>query len=85
VTVLCYENALKNTLIDYYTLCPASIQRDALSEKIFKGPRPNPISGFRLCRLAIDKNFKEKDWENYCSYMLLKNVSINPIKLEEVL
>ena len=58
VTVLCFEDASKNTIIGYYTLCPASVQRDALSEKIFTGPRPNPIPGFRLCRLAIDKKFQ---------------------------
>lgn len=54
-TIVCYQ---ENALVGYYTLCPASIQRDALSEKTFTGPRPNPIPGFRLCRLAIDKRFQ---------------------------
>jgi GNAT superfamily N-acetyltransferase len=54
-SIVCFEDA---TMVGYYTICPASIQRHALSEKTFTGPRPNPIPGFRLCRLAIDKRFQ---------------------------
>jgi GNAT superfamily N-acetyltransferase len=62
VTILCYEDGSKNTLMGYYTLCPASVQRDTLPEKMFTGPRPNPIPGFRLCRLAVDKRFQANGW-----------------------
>ncbi len=56
VTIICYEEASKKDIIGYYTLCPASIQRDSLT--LFTGPRPNPIPGFRLCRLAIDTRYQ---------------------------
>ncbi len=62
VTVVCYEDSSKSAIIGYYTLCPASVQREALPEKIFTGPRPNPIPGFRLYRLAIDKKFQGQGW-----------------------
>lgn len=62
VTIICFEDTSKNKIVGYYTLCPASVQRDSLSEKIFTGPRPNPIPGFRLCRLAIDKRYQGKGW-----------------------
>lgn len=42
-------------VIGFYTLCPACIQQDSLSEKFLTGPKPNPIPGFRICRLAVDK------------------------------
>lgn len=58
VTILCFADESKQTLLGYYTLCPASVQRETLSDKHFSGPRPNPIPGFRLCRLAIDKRFQ---------------------------
>lgn len=62
VTVVCFENASKHAIIGYYTLCPASVQQNALPEKFFTGPRPNPIPGFRLCRLAIDIRFQGNGW-----------------------
>ena len=58
VTTICSDS--DNNTIGYYTLSPTSIQRDLLPEKMLKGPRPNPIPGFLLCRLAIDKNFQNK-------------------------
>lgn len=48
----------KKKIVGYYTLCPASIQRDFIPQKVITGPKPNPIPGFRICRLAIDKNFQ---------------------------
>ncbi len=59
VTVICSEPSTK-LIVGYYTLCPASIQRDVLPDKTFSGPRPNPIPAFRICRLAIDKQFQGK-------------------------
>lgn len=48
----------ENTIVGYYTLCPASIQRESLPAKLFKGPQPNPIPAFRLCRLAVSKKYQ---------------------------
>lgn len=58
VTIVCYEDASKKSIIGYYTLCPASIQKEILPDKTFTGPKPNPIPGFRICRLAIEKKFQ---------------------------
>ena len=60
VTVLCFADSTQKILVGFYTLCPASVQRDLLSDTHFSGPRPNPIPGFRLCRLAVDKRFQAK-------------------------
>lgn len=60
VTVVCSEPDGK--IVGFYTLCPASIQREQLPEKILTGPRPNPIPAFRLCRLAVDKQHKGKGY-----------------------
>jgi GNAT superfamily N-acetyltransferase len=57
VTIVCLEVAT-GKLIGYYTLCPASIQRDLLPQKAMTGPRPNPIPGFRICRLAVDAEYQ---------------------------
>jgi GNAT superfamily N-acetyltransferase len=57
VTVVCSK---AKSLIGYYTLCPASVQRGDLPEKMITGPRPNPIPGFRICRLAVDKSYQGK-------------------------
>lgn len=51
------KNDSLRKVIAYYTLCPASIERDKLPEKFLTGPRPNPIPVFRLCRLALDRNY----------------------------
>lgn len=59
VTILC---SIEKDLIGYYTLCPACIQRDDLPGKMITGPRPNPIPGFRICRLAVDKRQKGKGY-----------------------
>lgn len=56
VTVVCSTE--KESIIGYYTICPACIQRDKLPEKLLSGPRPNPIPAFRICRLAIHKKFQ---------------------------
>lgn len=45
-------------VIGFYTLCPACIQLESLPEKFLSGPKPNPIPAFRLCRLAVDKNYQ---------------------------
>lgn len=56
VTMLCYiGEGCSEKLIGYYTLCPASISLETLPENYLKGPKPNPIPAFRLCRLAVDK------------------------------
>lgn len=55
----CREDDSKK-VVAYYTLCPTSIQRADLPEKFLTGPRPNPIPGFRLCRLAVDKSQQGK-------------------------
>lgn len=57
VTFFEKEDSTKR-VIGFYTLCPASIQREILPKKLFTGPRPNPIPGFRICRLAVDKSFQ---------------------------
>jgi len=63
VTILCFkEEDLKKIIIGYYTLCPASVQREALPEKFLTGPKPNPIPALRLCRLAIDKRFQNQGY-----------------------
>jgi GNAT superfamily N-acetyltransferase len=59
VTITCFS---AKELIGYYTLCPACIQREELPEKMMTGPRPNPIPGFRICRLAIDKEHQGKGY-----------------------
>ena len=59
VTIICSE---AKDLIGFYTLCPASILRGALQEKMITGPRPNPIPGFRICRLAVDKRHQGKGY-----------------------
>ncbi len=59
ITMACLEVS-NRMVVGYYTLCPASIQREVLSEKMLTGPRPNPIPGFRLCRLAVDKCYQRK-------------------------
>jgi GNAT superfamily N-acetyltransferase len=47
-------------VIGFYTLCPACIQQDLLPENFLKGPKPNPIPAFRICRLAVDKGYQNK-------------------------
>lgn len=60
-TILCSRNEdLDKRVIGYYTIAPAQVFRSELPEKFMKGPRPNPIPAFRLCRLAIDKSFQRK-------------------------
>lgn len=60
-TFVCHEDKNpKEKIIGYYTLCPASIQREVLPERLITGPKPNPIPGFRFCRLAVDKQFQGK-------------------------
>lgn len=54
------KDAITAKLIGFYTLCPASIQREVLPDKFLSGPRPNPIPGFRLCRLAVDDSYQGK-------------------------
>ena len=60
-TILCqqYEDPVQR-IIGFYTIAPAQAFRSELPDKIFTGPRPNPIPAFRLCRLAIDKAFQGK-------------------------
>ena len=58
VTVVCSNS--RGKIVGYYTLCPAYIRREELPEKILTGPRPNPIPAFRICRLAVDKNYQAK-------------------------
>lgn len=59
VTILLLDNSSNNPcIIGYYTLCPAATRKDELPDTFFKGPRPNPIPGFRLCRLAVSKEFQ---------------------------
>lgn len=60
VTIICSDAA--GTVIGYYTLCPACIQRERLPEKFLTGPRPNPIPAFRICRLAISKHYQGKGY-----------------------
>lgn len=60
VTIVLVDKKAPEHVIGCYTLCPASIERDELPEKVFKGPRPNPIPGFRLCRLALHEDFQKK-------------------------
>lgn len=61
VTVVMFDkNTPKNKVIGFYTLCPASVQLQSLPEKFLKGPKPNPIPAFLICRLAIDKHFQGK-------------------------
>ena len=63
VTIICSEKPdSKKPILGYYTLCPTSIERQMLDKKVLTGPRPNPIPGFRLCRLAVDKRFKGKGY-----------------------
>jgi len=61
VTVTFFEknNPIKR-VIAFYTLCPASILQNLLPEKFLTGPKPNPIPAFRICRLAVDKNYQGK-------------------------
>lgn len=59
ITMTFFEkNDVHKKVIGYYTVCPASIERNLLSAKFLSGPKPNPIPAFKLCRLAVDKNFQ---------------------------
>lgn len=61
VTVAMFDkNDSIRKVIGFYTLCPASIQQESLPENFLKGPKPNPIPAFRLCRLAIDQPYQGK-------------------------
>lgn len=55
ITVVC---SYMNKAMGYYTLSPASVQREILPDRMLTGPKPNPIPGFRICRLAVDKQFQ---------------------------
>lgn len=59
ITIVCFELPTQR-LVGYYTLCPASIQRDALPQKMITEPRPNPIPGFRICRLAVAAEYQRQ-------------------------
>lgn len=60
-TILCHQTEDPDQrVIGYYTISPAQVFRNELPEKFITGPKPNPIPAFRLCRLAIDKNFQGK-------------------------
>lgn len=72
VTILCFADSSKQTILGYYTLCPASVQRELLPDKHFSGPRPNPIPGFRLCRLAVDSKFQGKGFGKFLFVHALK-------------
>lgn len=61
VTMTCTRE-MDQKLIGYYTVCPASIQRESFPEKFMTGPRPNPIPAFRLCRLAVDKKYQNQGY-----------------------
>lgn len=50
----------QSTVIGFYTLAPAQIDRKLLPDKLISGPRPNPIPAFRLCRLAVDRRYQGK-------------------------
>lgn len=61
ITVVFFdENDSKKKVLGFYTICPASIQLSELPTKLITGPKPNPIPGFRLCRLAVDKQFQSR-------------------------
>jgi GNAT superfamily N-acetyltransferase len=61
ITVIIYESQDPKCIVRaYYTLCPAQIERGRLPEKFMKGPQPNPLPAFRLCRLAVDKSYQGK-------------------------
>lgn len=73
VTMLCSgQQGEKKEIIGYYTLCPASIQRELLPEKFLSGPRPNPIPAFRICRLAVDKRYQRKGYGKFLFVHALK-------------
>jgi GNAT superfamily N-acetyltransferase len=73
ITVLCtLSKKAKTEIIGYYTLCPASIQREILPEKFLTGPKPNPIPAYRLCRLAIDKRYQGKGYGKFLFVHALK-------------
>src|SRR5688572_9978936 len=56
ITMVFFEkNDKAKKVAGFYTLSPASVQHDLLPIKLIKGPKPNPIPGFRICRLAVDK------------------------------
>lgn len=47
-------------MLGFYTICPASVQKESIPEKFLKGPKPNRVPAFRICRLAVDQNFQGK-------------------------
>ncbi len=47
-------------VVGFYTVCPTSVQIAELPGKFISGPKPNPIPGYRLCRLAVDKLYQGK-------------------------
>lgn len=59
VTVTFYDsNSDPKKIIGFYTLSPASIELGLLPPNFISGPKPNPIPGFRICRLGVDKNYQ---------------------------
>lgn len=76
VTVVCHEAGdPSQRTIAYYTIAPAQIFRNELPDKLFSGPRPNPIPAFRLCRLAVDKAFQGKGIGEIALFNALKKCS----------
>lgn len=73
VTIVCTKTEDKEKkVIGFYTLCPTSVERDHLPKKLFTGPRPNPIPAFRICRLAVDKQFQGNGYGKYLLIHALK-------------
>lgn len=54
ITVLCHLDEGPKRIIGFYTIAPAHISLNELPNTFLKGPKPNPIPAFRLCRLAVD-------------------------------
>jgi GNAT superfamily N-acetyltransferase len=56
--VACLESM--PTVVSYYSLCAASIEKSAAAERVAKGMPGHPIPVVLLARLAVDRRFQGK-------------------------
>lgn len=72
ITTVFFDNSPMKKILGYYTLCPTSIHISELPINFFLGPKPNPIPGFRLCRLAVDKHYQGNGFGKLIFFHALK-------------
>ena len=67
-TFLAIDDADNKTILGFYSLSPASVDYARTPEIIRRGLARHDVPGFRLARLAVDRNCKGRDLaDNFCS------------------